>query len=119
MCGVRMMVRVSIDRRLSTKVAEWFGPAITAAKADDVLADARALAAARAVSRDPGVSVAGDLSLSKHYHGIDTDVCLDVEGRDGSNVAVEHEWGAWNEQRHRFVEGHHVMRDAARMNGGY
>ena len=40
MCGVRMMVRVSIDRRLSTKVAEWFGPAITAAKADDVLADA-------------------------------------------------------------------------------
>ena len=87
MCGVRMMARVSIDRRLSTKVAEWFGPAITAA--------------------------------SKHYHGIDTDVCLDVEGRDGSNVAVEHEWGAWNEQRHRFVEGHHVMRDAARMNGGY
>ena len=65
-----------------------------------------------------GWPVAKDLSLEKRYHGIDTDVCLDVEGRDGSNVAVEHEWGAWNEQRHRWVEGHHVMRDAARMNGG-
>ena len=118
MCGVRPMARVFIDRDLSTKVAEWFGPQATSEKADEVLADARMLAAARAVGRDPGIPVAKDLSLEKRYHGIDTDVCLDVEGRDGSNVAVEHEWGAWNEQRHRWVEGHHVMRDGARMNGG-
>ena len=76
------------------------------------------LAALRAEGRDPGIPVAKDLSLEKRYHGIDTDVCLDVEGRDGSNVAVEHEWGAWNVQRRHWVEGHHVMRDAARMNGG-
>ena len=92
MCGVRPMARVFIDRDLSTKVAEWFGP--------------------------QGIPVAKDLSLEKRYHGIDTDVCLDVDGRDGSNVAVEHEWGAWNVQRRHWVEGHHVMRDAARMNGG-
>ena len=76
------------------------------------------LAALRAEGRDPGIPVAKDLNLEKRYHGIDTDVCLDVEGRDGSNVAVEHEWGAWNVQRRHWVEGHHVMRDAARMNGG-
>lgn len=118
MCGVRWMAKVSIDRHLSRRVAEWFGPEVTSRKADEVLADASALAVRRAQGRDPGVPVAKDLSLRKRYRGIDTDVCLDVEGRDGSNVAVEHEWGAWNEQRHKWVEGHHVMRDAALMNGG-
>lgn len=112
------MARVFIDRDLSTKVAEWFGPQATSEKADEVLADARMLATVRAEGRDPGIPVAKDLSLEKCYHGIDTDVCLDVDGRDGSNVAVEHEWGAWNVQRRHWVEGHHVMRDAARMNGG-
>ena len=46
MCGVRPMARVFIDRDLSTKVAEWFGPQATSEKADEVLADARMLAAA-------------------------------------------------------------------------
>ena len=45
MCGVRPMARVFIDRDLSTKVAEWFGPQATSEKADEVLADARMLAA--------------------------------------------------------------------------
>lgn len=94
MCGVRPMARVFIDRDLSTKVAEWFGPQATSEKADEVLADARMLATVRAEGRDPGIPVAKDLSLEKRYHGIDTDVCLDVEGVTGrmwpSNMSGAH-----------------------------
>lgn len=75
MCGVRPMARVFIDRDLSTKVAEWFGPQATSEKADEVLADARMLATARAVGRDPGIPVAKDLSLEKRYHGM-TRMCV-------------------------------------------
>lgn len=108
------MVRVRLDRHLSTRIAEEFGPALTRAEGKRVLARAKALADAAAVGRNPGHSVANRIEWGIKYHGIDTTVGMTVIGRDGSDVSMAHEVGAWNEQAGKFVEGHHVMQRAAR-----
>ncbi|WP_051921057.1 hypothetical protein [Bifidobacterium cuniculi] len=99
---------------MSTKVAEEFGPAITDREASKVMARAKALAVTAAIGRNPGHSVADHISFGKQYHGIDTLVVMSVTGRDGSEVAAAHEFGAYNVQARRFVPGHHVMQRAAR-----
>ena len=108
------MVRVRLDRDLSRRVAEVFGPEVTRAEGRRVLARAKGLAAAAAVGRNPGHSVADRISFGIKYHGIDTTVGMTVIGRDGSDVTKAHEFGAWNDRAGRFVEGHHVMQKAAR-----
>lgn len=108
------MVRIRLDRNLSRKVAEEFGPEITRREARKVMARAKTLANAAAVGRNPGHSVADRMEFGVEYHGIDTTVGLTVTGRDGTDVTLAHEFGAFNKQAGRFVEGHHVMQRAAR-----
>lgn len=108
------MVRIKLDRNLSRKVAEAFGPEITRREGRKVMARAKTIADAAAIGRNPGHSVAGRLEFGMEYHGIDTTVGLTVIGRDGTDVTLAHEFGAFNEQAGTFVEGHHVMQRAAR-----
>lgn len=108
------MVRIRLDRNLSRKVAEAFGPEITRREARKVMARAKTLANAAAIGRNPGHSVADRIEFGIKYHGIDTTVGMTVIGRDGSDVTLAHEFGAWNKQAGKFVEGHHVMQKAAR-----
>lgn len=111
------MVQIRLDRNLSRKVAEEFGPEITRREARRVMARAKAIANAEAVGRNPGHSVADRIEFGIKYHGIDTTVGMTVIGRDGSDVTLAHEFGAVNEQAGRFVEGHHVMQQAAAASG--
>lgn len=108
------MVRIRLDRNLSRRVAEEFGPELTRREGRKIMARARGLANAAAVGRNPGHSVADRIEFGIKYHGIDTTVGMTVIGRDGSDVTKAHEFGAWNEQAGKFVEGHHVMQKAAR-----
>lgn len=108
------MVRIRLDRNLSRRVAEEFGPELTRAEGRRVLGRAKALATSAAIGRNPGHSVADRIEFGIKYHGIDTTVGMTVIGRDGSDVTLAHEVGAWNKQAGKFVEGHHVMQKAAR-----
>lgn len=108
------MVRVFLDRDLSTRIAEMYGPKLTRAEGEKVMARAKALADASAQGRNPGHSVADRIEFGVKYHGVDTTVGMTVIGRDGTDVTLAHEFGAYNVQAGRFVEGHHVMQRAAR-----
>lgn len=111
------MATVILNPRLSTEVAEIFGPAITLEKALSIQAVAEGLAVARNVAH------LGDFSIGVGRVGQDHTVTMSVQGRhaDGSpagEVASYVEWGQLrNPWSGRPVEGKHIMRDAMRGGG--
>lgn len=105
---------VSIDRRIGTKIADMFGPQITEEFAERIMVKAQA----NAESRAKHSSVADRIDLSVHHHGTDHTVVMSVWGKKSKtgtlpNVAAALEWGYYNVQAGRRIEGEHIMRDAA------
>ncbi|NMM93872.1 hypothetical protein [Bifidobacterium oedipodis] len=107
-------VRLKRDYRL--QILHRFGAPAARMTAERIAARAKALADARAVSK----SVAGDISISVHAHGLHYAVVLNVIGTQTvgrqrhDQIASHLEFGYWNVWADRWIPGKHIIRDAAR-----